>query len=578
MIKLRKLTISGFRGARFSLPFDFTQDNRSIAVYGENASGKSTITDAIEWFVRGRVDHLWKEDCKESALRNVLIEAGEDSKVTVEFSNGTKSTKSLSSDLSVSHDNAILGFHTQLAGLARENIILRHAQLHDFISQSKSAKRKAVASIIGYDDISDFRDLIQTTLNTLRRDRQYGTAKQRVEEEKAALLKLIGTVVTSPQALYEHMNEELKSNGFDLKVVDKASYLSALQTLHEKTNQKDRVERRLRLDALAKDIATLQARLGSLDKKDGLIARYNDLLTERDAIGQIQLGTFLASGTKVLDGGNYREPKCPFCLQQYDVARLRIEVKDRLDAISEITKKLDTATSDIELLLERVASLKASCQSLHERNGTLSGYKKLCETVFELASKLQEFQSALSLKFERYQLVEMPADIEMALGNTRAISEEFRTVLTREAASLQFTEYEERIIALIERLGELRRTFYNYSTNAKIISEFEVQILTLSNIFDRFVVVQNSALQDVLDRIDLTDFGKIKGSIDCLDLIQAPQKQKVAKRFSGGFTSHPWCRAWKEGPDGNSSAHAANGFRYAAEAGGSPVSASLCME
>lgn len=172
----------------------------------------------------------------------------------------------------------------------------------------------------------------------------------------------------------------------------------------------------------------------------------------------------------------------------------------------------------------------------------------------------------------------MPADIEMALGNTRAISEESRTVLTREAASLQFTEYEERIIALIERLGELRRTFYNYSTNAKIISEFEVQILTLSNIFDRFVVVQNSALQDVLDRIDLTDFGKIKGSIDCLDLIQAPQKQKVAKRFSGGFTSHPWCRAWKEGPDGNSSAHAANGFRYAAEAGGSPVSASLCME
>jgi len=55
MTKLRKLSVSGFRGARFALPLDFTNKSRSLAIFGENAAGKSTITDALEWFLTDRV-------------------------------------------------------------------------------------------------------------------------------------------------------------------------------------------------------------------------------------------------------------------------------------------------------------------------------------------------------------------------------------------------------------------------------------------------------------------------------------------------------------------------------------------
>jgi hypothetical protein len=47
MIRLRKLHISGFRGAGFDLPLDFTKDYRSVSIFGENAAGKSTFTDAL---------------------------------------------------------------------------------------------------------------------------------------------------------------------------------------------------------------------------------------------------------------------------------------------------------------------------------------------------------------------------------------------------------------------------------------------------------------------------------------------------------------------------------------------------
>ena len=59
MIKIRKLTISGFRGSSI-IPFelDLTKHHRSVAIFGENGTGKSTVTDAIEWFYANRVDHL----------------------------------------------------------------------------------------------------------------------------------------------------------------------------------------------------------------------------------------------------------------------------------------------------------------------------------------------------------------------------------------------------------------------------------------------------------------------------------------------------------------------------------------
>ena len=85
MTRVRKITLSRFRGARFELPLDFSNKYRSVAIYGENASGKSTITDALEWFIRGRVDHLWKEDCYEASLRNVLAGAEGDSTVEIVF-------------------------------------------------------------------------------------------------------------------------------------------------------------------------------------------------------------------------------------------------------------------------------------------------------------------------------------------------------------------------------------------------------------------------------------------------------------------------------------------------------------
>ncbi|MDR2818116.1 MAG: AAA family ATPase [Endomicrobium sp.] len=49
-IKIKNLTISGIRGIQSSLSIPLNE--KSILLYGDNGSGKSSITDAIEWLYK----------------------------------------------------------------------------------------------------------------------------------------------------------------------------------------------------------------------------------------------------------------------------------------------------------------------------------------------------------------------------------------------------------------------------------------------------------------------------------------------------------------------------------------------
>ena len=57
-VKLRKVSLQNFRGARSLLDLDLEKDCKSCAIFGYNGEGKSTITQAIEWFYMDRIARL----------------------------------------------------------------------------------------------------------------------------------------------------------------------------------------------------------------------------------------------------------------------------------------------------------------------------------------------------------------------------------------------------------------------------------------------------------------------------------------------------------------------------------------
>lgn len=106
MAKIKIINISGIRGIRDPLPLDLNR--KSILIYGDNGTGKSSLTDAFEWLFYDRIDHLSNEEIGRKgrdALRNIFILDNEDGYIEIKFDNNKLDTKksidaSLSSVLS----------------------------------------------------------------------------------------------------------------------------------------------------------------------------------------------------------------------------------------------------------------------------------------------------------------------------------------------------------------------------------------------------------------------------------------------------------------------------------------------
>lgn len=79
--KLLNIKMQAFRGVPTDLVVDL-EGGRSIVVYGDNATGKSTIADAVEVFFTGNVELLTREG-REHALRHLNAQASLKTMVSV---------------------------------------------------------------------------------------------------------------------------------------------------------------------------------------------------------------------------------------------------------------------------------------------------------------------------------------------------------------------------------------------------------------------------------------------------------------------------------------------------------------
>ena len=71
--RIQRLVMHAFRGIPGEMIVDFGK-GESIAVYGDNGTGKSTIADALEWYFTGEIEFL-RHEGRQHAVRHV---GGED--------------------------------------------------------------------------------------------------------------------------------------------------------------------------------------------------------------------------------------------------------------------------------------------------------------------------------------------------------------------------------------------------------------------------------------------------------------------------------------------------------------------
>src|SRR5437879_1421374 len=107
-MRIKAVQLSWFRGA--ADPISLESDGKSMVVYGENGSGKSSFVDAIEYVLSdGKILHLAHEYSgkhQEKAVLNTHKPQGERAKLTITFNNDSELKLEIKQDGSSSSSGA----------------------------------------------------------------------------------------------------------------------------------------------------------------------------------------------------------------------------------------------------------------------------------------------------------------------------------------------------------------------------------------------------------------------------------------------------------------------------------------
>lgn len=501
MVKLRKIQISGFRGARYPLSVDFEKSNASVAVFGENAAGKSTITDAVEWFFNDRVDHLWKEDCKEEALRNVHLSDSESATVSIDFSNDAFScTKSIDKALQVKETNAAVAFKEYKAKSTTERIVLRTADLSRLADESKGDKRKRIAEIIGYGAIIEFRDLIQKAEYNLQKEDDYIHAKKSQDEAKAKLLKLSGGLLSTVNELFQKANEIASPFSPRIIINDNESYAGCVAELTKKISNKEAAKKQHKLSALKQSCESIVKVLTVVDDSSKqFLVPYTELIADKEKIKFLDLEAFLSKGKDLIDKGQVEPGKCPFCDRVGDLAHITQEVAKRIQQLKDLkgtfekTRQLkEKWVSDIKETFRLLGDFEGHCTDLGVDETLLEGAKAALGGLEGLSKEVED-------RFGEYRAIQMDQDDVDQKNELSGKLQAKAISLTDEIKALELTGEEQNLLKAIKSLEELKGAFESYQKNSKTKESFEKQIKTLAKIKEQFIQVQAKSLQEVLD-------------------------------------------------------------------------------
>lgn len=153
MKKIKRLEIEGFRGVLAALPLDLTKGGQPVStvIYGRNGTGKSSVTDAWEWLLTGRIEHLGREGAGPSsyphfaALPNrsrVLVElTGDGDAITAHYDPDRITRPRISGDLGALKQLTPHPCHIRFADLA-QFVFMTKTERYDMLTQFMGLSRQ----------------------------------------------------------------------------------------------------------------------------------------------------------------------------------------------------------------------------------------------------------------------------------------------------------------------------------------------------------------------------------------------------------------------------------------------------
>ncbi|ESU19477.1 hypothetical protein FEDK69T_31480 [Flavobacterium enshiense DK69] len=401
-IKINNLKIKGIRGAIDTL--ELPLNGKSILLYGDNGTGKSSISDAIEWFYTNKIKHLSTPEIDTNdAIRNAKLLEVETSEVSISYTNSTlDSVKTLSfknGKLVQKGSNTSEEFKKYLDDSEKENLISRYQFIRNFVDSTKGEKLKHLSDIIGFEQVTKIKAVLQKSVSNAKGLLKAQNFESQINSQKQILIDKLGASITQEKNLFDTINEKIKKLNTGIEVTSFEDINRLLVYLNKDVNADQQFELKF-LEDSRNALMLLNSEVKLLDEEySKYYSEFDIIANDVEAIKQTFFEDLLKAGTKILSNKYLKEDNCPLCLQTKNSDELLSEIKNRLAEIEESSKKkekfkisLDSVKGIAVERIKRLDVLLNNSQIDKEEN------KVVKDGLNAIKTKIQSYKNTADIK------------------------------------------------------------------------------------------------------------------------------------------------------------------------------------
>jgi len=498
MIKIKSLCIKGFRGVKKELSLEL--NSKSPLLFGDNGSGKSSITDAIEWFYEDSVGHLSSDEIDRkgglTALRNTFIEDSEKSSVEINFTNSSlDSQKSISlkkSKPEVENSNNSDAFVEYIESSKNENLILRYRDLTDFVLSTKKEKLDSLSKVIGFADISNIRGVLKKAVNEVKTSLKSKNYDNEISQREGQIMISLNERIVSDEQYVNKINEIIKPLGLE-KDMAKLEDIDNILFLLKKSDDSPVIEQRVYYSDVISKINDLQNRINNLlNLYEKYFQLFQKIGQDVENLKKIALNKLWTEGLSVLKGSIIEKDECPLCFQKKDREELIKEIELRLKTLESIKKEksqIDETKKIVEDALDEIKNVIVGVQT--NKYFSSEGNQDIRDFVKSITEYILSISQELGVDILKEQRIKTRDEIifDMAkLNETLEFCQKRNKVLLSKIKGSKILEIQDKITLS-------RQAYYDIKRLKKEKEVLEKQKSSLEIIYNAFVQKQKEELE-----------------------------------------------------------------------------------
>jgi hypothetical protein len=350
-MRIKSITIAWFRGAADAVSLE--PNCKSMAVYGANASGKSSFVDAIEYVLNdGKIRHLAHEYSgkrQEKAIPNTHTPTGNNAELTIRFCDDSNHKIQIKADGS---SNISGSSSAAIKSLNYRRTVLRQDEVGEFIHDTKGGKYSVLLPLFGLQELEVAAENLRQLGRNVESLSGLASLKQNLQSLKASRAASFGNVTDVEighriQALHtKHCPEMTNTKGLQPQCAElTASINSQLGRFSADDRRHQALTTIKHLD--------FKKHVDDIRDSNAMLANSVDTQAGFRKLTVLQPTELLVANLK----GDV-EVACPACGRLIQLSQLRDHVKAELDRLQETRNLLNSRNERIGKLCENIKELK----------------------------------------------------------------------------------------------------------------------------------------------------------------------------------------------------------------------------